>query len=92
MSNPLVGSTVIVRFTVTDPDTGERTDASVTADIMDPSGNHTTPTPDHPSTGVYDVAVALDEPGYFAVTLTATSGDLTTVEECSVCADASVVS
>lgn len=87
MSNPIVGSTVISRITVTDPETGALTDAdSVDLIVKNPSGTETAETPTHPSTGIYEFPIDLDEPGWFIATWTVTVGDLITVKECQVCA------
>lgn len=87
LSNPLVGSSVITRITVTDPETGQATDAdSVDLIVQDPGGNETSETPTHPSTGVYQFPIDLDEPGWFIAIWTVIVGDLMTVKECQVCA------
>ena len=91
MSNPLVGSTVLIQITVTDPTTGQLTDATVSLVIRDPEGNESAETPDHPSTGIYEFYLALDEDGWWYAIWTVTSGELTTVKECGVCATETVL-
>ena len=91
MSNPLVGSTVQVQITVTDPD-GNLAAASVDLVVQDPSGNESTEVPTNPSTGVYQFFLTLDEEGWWTTIWTATVGDFVTVKECSVCAEAVLVS
>jgi hypothetical protein len=92
MSNPLVGSTVLVRLTVTDPTTGEPADATVDLEVVAPDGTQTSESPDHPSTGVYTFPLPLDQAGWWTTIWTATSGDLVTVIECKVCAADSILS
>jgi hypothetical protein len=91
MSNPLVGSTVLIQITVTNPTTGALEDATVDLTIIDPSGNETEPTVTHASTGVYEYYLLLDEIGWFYAVWTVTSGEFTTVKECSVCAGESAL-
>lgn len=92
MANPLVGSTVLVDIQVTDPDTGELTNATdVDLVIRDPSGNESTEIPTNPSTGVYEFYLTLDEEGWWYPIWTVTLGSLVTVTECSVCAAATVL-
>lgn len=91
MSDPLVGSTVLQRITVTDPATGALTDATVTLVVQAPDGTETTPAPDHPSTGVYEHYLALTAEGWWTLIWTAASGQFVTVEECAVCASASAL-
>lgn len=90
MSTPLVGSTVLIQITVTDPD-GELTAASVELVIRDPQGNEATVSPSNPSTGVYEYYLALDEEGWFTAIWTVTVGSYVTVKECQVCAGATVL-
>lgn len=93
MSNPLVGSTVLIYITVTDPLTGDPAAATVDLTIISPAGVETTPTPTNPSTGVYEHFLTLTEEGDWWAVWEATSGDYTTVKECSVCAvDSALVS
>lgn len=82
----LVGSTVLLQITVTDPTTGDPTAATVDLDIVDPSGVVTSESPANPSVGVYTFALELTEAGWWTAVWTATSGSLTTVKECTVCA------
>ena len=92
MPNPLVGSTVLVSITVTNPTTGELEDATdVDLVIRDPAGVETTVVPDHPSTGVYEYYLTLDQEGWWYPIWTVTMGSLVTVTECSVCAAATVL-
>jgi hypothetical protein len=92
MSNPIVGSTVLIQITVTDPD-GELAAATVDLHVFDPSGVETEPVPTNPSVGIYQHYLTLDEAGWWYAVWEATSGELTTVKECSVCAgDSSLVS
>lgn len=87
MSNPIVGSTVISRITVTDPETGQLTDAdSVDLIVKDPSGVETAETPTHPDTGVYEFPIDLDEAGWYIAAWTVTVGELVAIKECQVCA------
>jgi hypothetical protein len=92
MSNPIVGSTVLIQITVTNPTTGELEVAtSVDLTIIDPSGNEDAESPTNPSTGVYEFYLTLDEEGWFYAVWTVASGELTTVKECSVCAGESAL-
>lgn len=91
MSNPLVGSTVLIQITVTDPDTGEPSDATVDLVIRDPDGDETTVSPTHADTGVYEYFLPLTEDGWWYAIWTVTSGGLTTVKECGVCAAPTVL-
>lgn len=91
MSNPIVGSTVLIQITVINPDTGNLEDASVDLVIRDPSGNESSVSPTNPSTGVYEYYLALDEEGWFYAIWTVTSGSYVTVKECGVCAGATVL-
>lgn len=90
MSTPLVGSTVLIQITVTDPD-GELSAASVDLVIRDPSGNESSVSPSNPSLGVYEYYLALDEEGWFYAIWTVTVGSYVTVKECGVCAGATVL-
>lgn len=87
MSNPLVGSTVLIQITVTDPTTGELTAATVDLTIRDPDGNETPEVPTNPSVGIYQHYQNLDEEGWFYAIWTVTSGEYVTVKVCQVCAD-----
>jgi hypothetical protein len=89
MSDPLVGSTVLIQITVTDPVTGDPAAATVDLVIQAPDGTETTPVPTNPSVGVYQHYLALDAAGWWTAYWTATSGEYVTVKECSVCASAS---
>lgn len=91
MSNPIVGSTVNVQITVTDPDTGDLTNATVDLVIRDPSGNESSVVPTNPSTGVYSYYLTLDEDGWWYAIWTVTLGNYVTVKECGVCATATVL-
>lgn len=91
MSNPLVGSTVLVQITVTDPSTGAPADATVELVVKAPDGSESTPTPDHPSTGVYSHYLDLSAEGWWTAIWTATVGELTTRQECAVCASPTVL-
>ena len=91
MSNPLVGSTVLVQITVTDPTTGALSDATVDLVVRTPDGTETAETPDHPSTGIYEHYLTLTEEGWWTTIWTVTVGEFVTVKECQVCAGASVL-
>lgn len=92
MANPIVGSTVQLLITVLDPETELPVNASaVVLVIRDPSGNESTVATTNPSTGVYSYFLELDEAGYFVAIWTVTVGSYTTVRECQVCADATVL-
>ena len=85
MTQPLVGSTVLSRVTVTDPD-GELAAATVDLVIRAPDGTETSETPDNPSVGVYEYYLPLTEEGWWYAIWTVTVGNYTTVTECGVCA------
>jgi hypothetical protein len=87
----LVGSTVLVRITVTDPTTGDLANGTVDLVIQDPAGNETSESPTNPSTGVYDYYLDLDEDGQWIAIWTVTVGSFTEVIECCVNAVASVL-
>lgn len=91
MSNPLVGSTVLIQITVTDPTTGELAAATVDLVIQAPDGTETSPAPTNPSVGVYQHFLTLDQEGWWYAVWTATSGSYVTVKECSVCASPSAL-
>lgn len=91
MSDPLVGSTVLIQITVTDPVTGALAAASVDLTIQAPDGTETTPVPTNPSLGVYQHFLTLSQEGWWYAIWTATSGSFVTVKECSVCASASAL-
>lgn len=91
MSNPLVGSTVLIQITVTDPTTGDLAAATVDLVIKAPDGTETPETPDNPSLGVYEFYLSLDETEWWTAIWTVTVGSYVTVKECSVCAGASVL-
>lgn len=91
MTDALVGSTVLVYITVTDPTTGDLTNATVDLIIQDPMGNETVESPTNPSTGIYEFYLSLDEEGWWTAIWSVTSGDFVTVKECTVCAKATVL-
>lgn len=90
MSSPIVGSTVLIQITVTDPD-GELTAASVDLTIRAPDGTQTTPAPANPSLGVYEYYLPLTEDGWWYAIWEVTVGSYVTVKECGVCAFATVL-
>lgn len=90
MSNPIVGSTVLIQITVTTPD-GDLTAASVDLTIRDPEGNQTSVSPSNPSLGVYEYYLNLDEDGWWYAIWEVTVGSYVTVKECGVCAFATVL-
>lgn len=90
MSNPIVGSTVLIQITVTDPD-GELSAATVDLVIRDPDGDETSVSPTNPSLGVYEYYLALVEDGWWYAIWTVTVGNYVTVKECGVCATPTVL-
>ena len=91
MSNPLVGSTVLIQITVTDPTTGELSAASVDLVIRAPDGTESAESPTNPSLGVYEYYLTLDAEDWWTAIWTVTVGEYVTVKECQVCAGASVL-
>lgn len=91
MSEPLVGSTVLIQITVTDPVTGDLAAAMVDLVVQAPDGTETSPVPTNPSVGVYEHYLTLTQEGWWYAIWTATSGEYVTVKECSVCASASAL-
>ena len=91
MSDPLVGSTVLMQITVTDAVTGDLTNGTVDLVIRAPDGTETTEVPTNPSVGIYQHFLTLTDEGWWYAIWTVTVGDFTTVEECGVCAGATVL-
>jgi hypothetical protein len=93
MSEPLVGSTVLMLFYVYE-DQAKTIPADATSIdlvIQDPDGAQSPETPTHISTGVYGYYLPLTAPGWWYAIWTATSGDLVTPEECGVCAGETIL-
>lgn len=69
------GTTVSVKMTYTDEDTGAPTNPAggVTVRVRDPNGTITTPVPTNPSAGIYEVAVDGTVEGTWYVRFTATN-------------------
>ena len=61
MSEPLVGSTVLIQITVTDPVTGDLAAAMVDLVVQAPDGTETSPVPTNPSVGVYEHYLTLTQ-------------------------------
>lgn len=59
-----VGDGYQIEYQARDAD-GTLVDATVALALTDPSGNTTTPSPTHPSTGIYRYVIDLDEAGLF---------------------------
>lgn len=87
--NHIVGSTVLVRLTVTNE--GELAEAVVTATIREPDGTESAGIVTNPSTGVYATLVDLTMPGPWYVVWTASAAGLTEVIECCVVAVESIL-
>lgn len=87
----IVGESRTTQVTFRDQDGTLVDPSSVTLTIRDPEGTVTTPTPDNPSTGVYEHEIDFDEAGWWRWQWSGTTSEGTVIAECQECVEPSSV-